>query len=254
MRKNHIKQDSNNSEAVNVKISVDYPQTSPETKTIIEQNPTGGLRVSWDANEEISLLSFDSDNRLIAVDNLTSTGEKGRRSATFTGSYSKPIGAEKWIILYPALTKDKDGKYYIGDKIGYGRDIWRTEFKINSKYVETSDANVYQTANNDMSHLYQWDVMSARIEDPTVKNVVRNMQKHCAILHFNLSIDPSHAGKKINYVLFSSSCYFGGNSGWGYSTLGWHKGIGNLSVVTNVGSMSWFLYLGKKDKNWLNIP
>ena len=107
-----IKQDGNSSEAINVKISVDYPQTHPETKTIIEQNPAGGLRVSWD--EELSLLSFDSDNKLIAVDNLTSTGEKGRRSATFTGSYSKPIGARKWIILYPALTKDKDGKYYMG--------------------------------------------------------------------------------------------------------------------------------------------
>ena len=211
----NIKQDSNNSEAVNVKISVDYPQTSPETKTIIEQNPAGGLKVSWDANEEISLLSFDGDNNLISVDNLTSTGEKGRNTAIFTGKYSKPNGAKGWIIVYPSLAEDKEYKYngtfyFMGDKVGgitkpgHRR---RTAFKLNGSYCHTRNfTNIFQVENNDMSHLRQWDIMSAKIEsEPSTGGIrVATMQKHCAIFHLNLSVDPAHIGKRINKVCLNS--------------------------------------------------
>ena len=259
----NIKQDSNNSEAVNVKISVDYPQTSPETKTIIEQNPAGGLKVSWDANEEISLLSFDSDNKLISVDNLTSTGEKGRNTAIFTGKYSKPNGAKGWIIVYPSLAEDKEYKYngtfyFMGDKvrgITKSGDRRCTEFQLNGSTCYTRNfTNIFQVENNDISHLRQWDIMSAKIEsEPTTGGIrVATMQKHCAIFHLSLNVDPAHIGKRINNVCLNS--YTDRNyNGTGYNHFGWldKEKSDFISLFTNIPEYNKFptlnLYLGKDD-------
>lgn len=257
----NIKQDSNNSEAVNVKISVDYPQTSPETKTIIEQNPAGGLRVSWDANEEISLLSFDSDNRLIAVDNLTSTGEKGRRSATFTGKYSKPNGAKGWIIVYPSLAKNKEGNYVMKEKpsCSHIKDSIRcTIFEFNGFSCTTFGNNYsHQVENNDMSHLRQWDIMSAKIENDPASGETKGvtLQKNCAILNLNLTVDPAHRGKKINAVRLMthvSASYMERSS----NNLGWLDKHGDIiSFFESPQCMlpNLYLHIGK-DNTGVIIP
>ena len=257
----NITQDSN-SKSVNINVSVDYPQISPETKTIIEQNPQGGLKVSWDANEEISLLSFDSNNKLLSIDNLASSGEKGRISTTFTGSYSNKKDAKGWIVLYPALTKSKYGNYIMRDKTSYDENkYWRTVFITGVSYNTTDyHTDSYQAANNHMSHLPQWDAMSAKIEkDPALGEIKGvTLQKHCAFLHLDLNVDLSHAGKKINSVIFDTYeaplfiCRTVGKA-----NLGWLDGN---KIISLIGIGDWAgregiltLHLGK-NYNGITVP
>ena len=73
------------------------------TKTAYEYDPDGGtIDVSWNADETISVISFD-DSGITAIDDFTSSGEQGRDKAEFSGTWTGNPG-DRVICLYPALS------------------------------------------------------------------------------------------------------------------------------------------------------
>ena len=72
------------------------------TKTLYEYDTEDRtLKGSWDSEESITVVSFDSDG-ITAVDKFTSTGERGRKKAEFSGTWTGNAG-DKVICLYPAV-------------------------------------------------------------------------------------------------------------------------------------------------------
>lgn len=74
---------------------------SAETRTTYTRE-TVGMTVDWEAEEAITLVSFD-DSGITAVDNFTSSGAAGREKAEFTGTWNGNAG-DKVICLYPAIS------------------------------------------------------------------------------------------------------------------------------------------------------
>lgn len=86
-----------------------------ETRTTYSRE-TVGMSVDWEAEESITLVSFD-DSGITAVDNFTSTGEAGREKAEFTGTWNGNAG-DKVICLYPAISTGAGASMYsatVGD-------------------------------------------------------------------------------------------------------------------------------------------
>lgn len=74
---------------------------SAETRTTYTRE-TVGMTVDWEAEEAITLISFD-DSGITAIDNFSSSGDAGREKAEFTGTWNGNAG-DKVICLYPALS------------------------------------------------------------------------------------------------------------------------------------------------------
>lgn len=79
---------------VSTKISYEYSSGSK----------AGTISTSWEAKEYITLVSLGRDG-ITAVDEFCSTGEAGRETAEFTGTWTGNEG-DKVICLYPALTNN----------------------------------------------------------------------------------------------------------------------------------------------------
>ena len=74
-----------------------------QTKTAYEYDADGGtMAVSWNADETISVISFN-ETGVTAIDEFTSSGEAGRAKAEFSGTWTGNPG-DQVICLYPALS------------------------------------------------------------------------------------------------------------------------------------------------------
>ena len=73
------------------------------TKTAYEYDSDGGtMDVSWNADETISVISFN-ESGITAIDEFSSSGEAGRDKAEFSGTWNGNPG-DRVICLYPALS------------------------------------------------------------------------------------------------------------------------------------------------------
>ena len=86
--------------------------TPASTKTAYDYTDDRTLEGFWDSNEAITVVSF-GQNGITAVDTFTSTGEKGRKKAEFSGTWTGNEG-DRIICLYP------DVESYAGDSIFHG--------------------------------------------------------------------------------------------------------------------------------------
>lgn len=82
---------------------------SAETRTTYTRE-TVGMTVDWEAEEAITLISFD-DSGITAIDNFSSSGDAGREKAEFTGTWNGNAG-DKVICLYPALSTTAGASMY----------------------------------------------------------------------------------------------------------------------------------------------
>ena len=70
------------------------------TKTLYEYDTESKtLEGSWDSEESITVVSFGQSG-ITAVNTFTSTGERGRKKAEFSGTWTGNAG-DKVICLYP---------------------------------------------------------------------------------------------------------------------------------------------------------
>lgn len=87
------------------------------TKTAYEYDTDGGtIDVSWNADETISVISFN-DSGITAIDDFTSSGEQGRDKAEFSGTWTGNPG-DRVICLYPALSTTPGSRLFGSVTVG----------------------------------------------------------------------------------------------------------------------------------------
>ncbi len=140
------------------------------TKTAYNDNGSG-LKETWNAEESISVVTLDGDNgELVSVDTFTSSGEAGRSSATFSGTFTGGASPAKVIAIYPALTMSGGMYRTPAYKDRYG-NIARIIYNGSGQYFQYSQNNeVKQTANADFSHMTNYCLMSGAVDIDDIKN------------------------------------------------------------------------------------
>ncbi|SEF91917.1 hypothetical protein SAMN05216354_2111 [Xylanibacter ruminicola] len=93
--------------------SIDTPQN---TRTAYELTSTG-MTVSWNEEEAITVISFD-ESGITAVDKFFSTGEKGRKKADFSGTWTGNEG-DQIICLYPDIDSYAGTSLFDDVKVGF---------------------------------------------------------------------------------------------------------------------------------------
>lgn len=120
-----------------------------------------GIKMAWEAEERITIVTF-KDGKAVSAQNLSSTGEAGRKTATFSGSFTPTDGAT-YIACYPPLA-EKDG--YWNTEVESGRD-WGLRIEMNKhEYLDWYSPNTlnYQSENGSLDILKVGDVMVGDVE------------------------------------------------------------------------------------------
>lgn len=119
-----------------------------------------GIKMAWGAEERITIVTF-KDDKAVSAQNLSSTGEAGRKTATFSGSFTPTDGAT-YIACYPPLA---DRGTYWNTEVESGRD-WGLRIDKDVKYLDWSSPNPqnYQPENGSLEHLKVGDVMVGDVE------------------------------------------------------------------------------------------
>ena len=139
-----------------------------------------GLKMSWDAEEAISIVTV-KDDKAINLQTMTSSGTAGRKNAVFTGSFTPTDGA-KYFAVYPAM-------------IDYFDTYWSTEgqhFRIdkNSEYLTwrgINISNLSQTGNGSLDHIAGVDAMVGQV-DVVDGKANTSLVKTLSVLKLNLSL------------------------------------------------------------------
>ena len=139
-----------------------------------------GLKMSWDAEEAISIVTV-KDDKAINLQTMTSSGTAGRKNAVFTGSFTPTDGA-KYFAVYPAMSDHFD-------------TYWSTEgqhFRIdkNSEYLTWKTINVSnlsQTGNGSLDHIAGVDAMIGQV-DVVDGKANTSLVKTLSVLKLNLSL------------------------------------------------------------------
>lgn len=141
---------------------------SAETRTTYTRE-TVGMTVDWEAEEAITLVSFD-ESGVTAVDNFTSSGAAGREKAEFTGTWHGNPG-DKVICLYPALSTTAGTTLF--------DNVTARSTSINVNFPE-------HQLTTDISKIKNWDIMigSVSINEGTAHVT---LDKKTAVLEFVLS-------------------------------------------------------------------
>lgn len=141
---------------------------SAETRTTYTRE-TVGMTVDWEAEEAITLVSFD-ESGVTAVDNFTSSGTAGREKAEFTGTWNGNAG-DQVICLYPALSTTAGTTLF--------DNVTARSTSINVNFPE------HQLTTN-ISNIKNWDIMigSVSINEGTAHVT---LDKKTAVLEFVLS-------------------------------------------------------------------
>ena len=157
------------------------------------------LKSAWEKDDQVSLVAYDSDGKVLSNDILTAT-EAGA-SAKFSGTYSDPAGAVAVSVFYPALTE------------GNGSDAtpWQSKTKMagtstltgvlsnmvkDKQFIEIRDYYQLQRGNADLSNVKEAAVMQGVVTDikalkageakVTLKNI-------CYVIKISAKV-PSSAG------------------------------------------------------------
>ena len=141
---------------------------SAETRTTYTRE-TVGMTVDWEAEEAITLVSFD-ESGVTAIDNFTSSGTAGREKAEFTGTWNGNAG-DQVICLYPAISTSAGITLFGSIAVG-------------STSIDVNFPEHALTTN--ISNIKNWDIMigSVSISGGTAHVT---LDKKTAVLEFVLS-------------------------------------------------------------------
>ena len=196
---------------------------------------------------------------ILGLSNLTSTGEAGRKSAIFEGSFTKPAGAAYHVITYPAWTKSTTGKgiYYLKlDPMTFGS--MHPKIKTDNAGVEISSKHLSfpQSGSGETDHLHYYDIMSAYIKEMPSNGKIENgitLKKHNAIFKLQLTFDNTLVGsaaKKIEINCDNGFIIGGGNADFGWGADG--TGTGNL-INGSMSTQKTTIHLGNSSTG-VTIP
>lgn len=197
--------------------------------TKVNYTPDGNvLKTTWEAEETISVVSFSSgDNKPASIDNFTSTGEAGRTTAKFTGTFTGPEDFAGIMVLYPALQEVEPGIYSTAPYKDYKGNMLSTLEHTHVGYYYFDDGNaepLRQVADDDASHLHNYCVMSGIADDSDIKNniLTASLENEMTVLKIHLTVPDAYKGKQLQILKIEAfdsednTEYFARASSWEY--------------------------------------
>lgn len=161
----------------------------------------GAIKVRWEAGDQVSVVSFGSDNVARTCDTFTTA--EGGSSASFTGTYTGAADANLIKVFYPALTATgsiHDVTGWVTPSIKGQYTSW-PRFAISNSgiYCRINFNYVNQWANDDPSHLKYFDSMSAAVSSTANLSDV-TLAKHSSVIKLVIDISSIPDGSVIKYV------------------------------------------------------
>jgi len=153
-----------------------------------------GLKCTWDASEEISVITYNpSDYRVKTIDTFTYSGDAGKTSATFSGTFTGQsiLDAGGTLhVFYPALSAAinevrRSQSYNAGYNVGY---LYST-VSSDTRYVSWIDgADFRMESNGGTSYFKYSDLMygEATVNDGKVE---ATLNKIMAVLKIVITCD-----------------------------------------------------------------
>lgn len=252
------------------------PQQDPIQLTLITEIETPatkatytydeGIKMAWEAEERITIVTF-KDDKAVSAQNLSSTGEAGRKTATFSGSFTPTDGAT-YIACYPPL---EDRGTYWNTEVKSGSDWGLRIDKNKDQFLTWSSTlnNHYQSENGSLDILKVGDVMVGEVEI-NEGVATTTLRKTISVLKLVLNLPDVAVGDKLASVQVNSQ---GGNittgtwiqynmmetpfmwHGGGSSAL--HLGLGTVGGMDTPGNKQLVVYipgpLGKIPEGYLVI-
>ena len=158
-----------------------------------------GIKMAWEAEESITIVTF-KDDKAVSAQNLSSTGEAGRKTATFSGSFTPTDGAT-YIACYPPLA---DRGTYWNTEVESGRD-WGLLIDKGFKYLTWFSTNTqnYQSENGSLDILKVGDVMVGDVEI-NEGVATTTLRKTISVLKLVLNLPDEASGDKLSSVQVQS--------------------------------------------------
>lgn len=158
-----------------------------------------GIKMAWEAEESITIVTF-KDDKAVSAQNLSSTGEAGRKTATFSGSFTPTDGAT-YIACYPPL---EDRGTYWNTEVESGRD-WGLHIDKNLQYLAWFSTNTqnYQSENGSLDILKVGDVMVGDVEI-NEGVATTTLRKTVSVLKLVLNLPDKASGDKLYSVQVQS--------------------------------------------------
>lgn len=186
-----------------------------QTKASFSDEEGSALKFSWDADEKISVISFDSKHQVLAVDTFTSTGEAGRSRADFTGTLTKVEGVDHLECFYPELVNNGSNQY-MEETTGH-HFYW---IQKNSQYSQHTSSYCYRGSSR-TEHIGRYAFMAGQFM--SVQDIEFVEFHHLkSVVKVNLKTPEALVGDK--WVSIHIEGYNGtsnrviSGSGWGYSS------------------------------------
>lgn len=186
--KDNVNPDNNKFVEISLTASIDGLTRSTYT------DGTDGIKMTWDAEEKISIVKYEAEGKIVGVYNLSSTGAAGRENAVFTGTVDMSGSASyKYLAIYPAVDGSGTswgnlGKFPSGsttsepiNQMNFDESIGYTTFII-SQFSKTP-----QDMSNPLGHLKQYDLMYGEVTmDGATANTT--LTKYTSIFKFVLTL------------------------------------------------------------------
>lgn len=160
----------------------------------------GILKMTWDADEKISIVKCEVGGIIVGVYNLTSTGTAGRENAVFTGSVDTSGGEDyKYFAVFPAVEEVETGQYAAtaptGDFVN-NIDIRATSGILS--YITSTFTYTPQETINPTEHLKYYDLMYGEV---TMNGNTANttLVKQTSIFKFVLTL-PAQEGDNADII------------------------------------------------------
>lgn len=189
----------------------------------ITYEPDGNvLKSNWEANETISVVTMNGSGQLVCVDNFTSTGAAGREKAEFSGTFSGGSSPAKVMVVYPALIDNGAGKYETVPYYDFG-GIERSFLygaEVGSLYIQGNSNTLKQTADNDVSHLKNYCILSGapNIDDIKTNTINVTLSHEMIVLKVVATFPDSMKGKTLEAMEIDSFDSTDAVKGWSRSS------------------------------------
>lgn len=164
-----------------------------------------GIKMAWEADERITIVTF-KDGKAVSAQDLSSTGEAGRKAATFSGSFTPTAGAT-YIACYPPLA---DRGTYWNTEVKSGSE-WGLRIEKNQNgYLNwySPDTDNYQSENGSLDILKVGDVMvgDVMVGDVEINEGVDSitLRKTISVLKLVLNLPDVAVGYKLYSVQVQS--------------------------------------------------
>lgn len=192
------KKDENQPHQDQIQLTLITEIATPATKATYTYDE--GIKMAWGAEEIITIVTF-KDGKALSAQNLSSSGEAGRKTATFSGNFTPTDGAT-YIACYPPLA---DRGTYWNTEVESGSD-WGLRIEKNKhEYLDWSSPNAqnYQSENGSLDILKVGDVMVGDVEI-NEGVATTTLRKTISVLKLVLNLPDVAVGDKLYSVQVNS--------------------------------------------------